>query len=264
MALFRSFNDTLARLTGFRIARATSGLHGYFASSDRPIALPTDLSDDVRRIWDQVRPFTMVSPERIDSVCRAVDYIIDARIPGAFVECGVWRGGAAMAAALRFAERGDMREIWLYDTFEGMPDPIGEEVDPTGITAAEVIREHSARGEAWLSASLDHVSANLNSTGYPASNIRMVQGMVEDTIPGNVPDEIAVLRLDTDFYESTFHELVHLVPRIAANGVLIVDDYGHWSGARRAVDEYFAHRPVLLTRVDYSARMAQIPFGWPH
>jgi hypothetical protein len=105
------------------------------------------------------------------------------------------------------------------------------------------------------------VRAMLMRTGYPAERMHFVPGLVEQTIPGRAPERIALLRLDTDYYESTKHELAHLYPRIGAGGVLIVDDYGHWCGSREAVDEYIAeHRlPLLLQRIDYTARLAIAP-----
>jgi hypothetical protein len=106
--------------------------------------------------------------------------------------------------------------------------------------------------------SLEGVKAMMRKTGYPIERIHFMVGRVEDTVPEGAPEEIALLRLDTDWYESTSHELRHLYPRLAPGGVLIVDDYGHWDGCRRAVDEYFseAASSVLFTRVDYAARMA--------
>ena len=98
-------------------------------------------------------------------------------------------------------------------------------------------------------------------TGFPADRAVFVPGKVEETIPASAPERIALLRLDTDWYESTYHELVHLYPRLEAGGVLILDDYGHFEGARRAVDRYFDEngaRP-LLTRVDYTARVGVKP-----
>ena len=98
----------------------------------------------------------------------------------------------------------------------------------------------------------------LTGAGYPESRLHFVRGAVEQTLPARAPEQVAILRLDTDWYESTRHELVHLFPRLTVGGVLIVDDYGHWEGARKAVDEYFGaeHAPLLLTRVDYTGRVA--------
>jgi hypothetical protein len=110
----------------------------------------------------------------------------------------------------------------------------------------------------WCYSSLDEVRSNMVRTGYPVDRMRFVKGKVEDSIPGQAPAQIALLRLDTDFYESTYHELRHLYPRLAPGGVLIIDDYGHWAGARKATDQYFAElgRPVLLQRIDYTGRLA--------
>jgi O-methyltransferase len=99
------------------------------------------------------------------------------------------------------------------------------------------------------------------STGYDAARLHFVKGKVEDTLPAEAPPQICLLRLDTDWYESTRHELRHLYPRLARGGVLIIDDYGHWQGARQATDEYLAEQriPLLLNRIDYGARIALKP-----
>jgi hypothetical protein len=102
------------------------------------------------------------------------------------------------------------------------------------------------------------VQRNLAGTGYDLASVKFIKGKVEETIPAHAPARIALLRLDTDWYESTRHELAHLFPRLVPGGVLILDDYGHWQGSRRAVDEYMAEHgiPILLNRVDYTARIA--------
>ncbi len=104
---------------------------------------------------------------------------------------------------------------------------------------------------------MEEARANVLSTGYPAGNVALIKGKVEDTIPAAAPAKIALLRLDTDWFESTDHELKHLYPRLSRGGILIVDDYGYWQGARKAVDQYIAENQLqlLLTRVDDSARM---------
>ena len=86
----------------------------------------------------------------------------------------------------------------------------------------------------------------------------MVPGLVEDTVPSQAPEVIALLRLDTDWYKSTWHELEHLYPRLSVGGVLIIDDYGHWEGARRAVDEFIEAKGLrlFLSRIDYTGRLA--------
>jgi hypothetical protein len=202
----------------------------------------------------------MTSPERMYALYESVRYIVAAGIPGDIVECGVWRGGSSVMAAVTLAEIGATRRLWLYDTFEGMPPPGEHDVRYSGEHArASLKSEERVAGAAndWAWATLDDVRANLAATGH--ADVEYVVGRVEETIPANAPGQIALLRLDTDWYESTRHELEQLYPRLAEGGVLIIDDYGHWQGARRAVDEYFANRPILLNRIDYTGRIAVKP-----
>ena len=213
---------------------------------------------DARAIVAQVVPFTMTDPLAVVGLLDAIDHLHVTEVDGAFVECGVWRGGSAMAAALRLLAGGDRRDLWLYDTYQGMTDPTDADVRARDGLSAE---EHFAGARAarpssrsdwfWAEASLDDVRTNLATTGYPQERLRFVQGPVEDTIPERAPDRIALLRLDTDWYESTKHELVHLFPRLQSGGILIVDDYHYWRGSRKAVDEYFRERGMtpLFSRI---------------
>jgi len=218
-----------------------------------------DLSDADRDIVRRVDPFTMTSLERRASLLGAVDHVVKHRIAGDIVECGVWRGGSMMAVALALMARGDTsRHLYLYDTFEGMSEPTDADRNSVSGEAARDQLERTTRGEGvWCEAGLDDVQANLWSTGYPRERIHFIKGKVEDTIPATLPQRVALLRLDTDWYESTRHELQHLYPLLSRHGVMIIDDYGHWQGARQAVDEFFAARgePVFLHRVDYTARL---------
>jgi hypothetical protein len=217
-----------------------------------------DVDTGVRAIFDTVKPFTMTSPERVIALCDAVRYVSARAVPGAFVECGVWKGGSSMAAALTLLAAGDAdRDLYLFDTFEGMSAPTEHDRRADDSASAQALLEASSASErVWAYSPLDEVKANMARTGYPAERIRYVQGKVEDTIPGSAPDQIAVLRLDTDWYESTRHELEHLYDRLSPGGVLIIDDYGAWEGARKAVDEFFAVRPILLNRIDRTGRIA--------
>ncbi len=104
---------------------------------------------------------------------------------------------------------------------------------------------------------LAEVKGIIGSVGYPADRVHYVKGKVEATIPGVAPQTIAMLRFDTDWYESTRHELVHLYPRLSPGGVIIIDDYSDWAGARQATDEYLEQNNVrlLLNRIDYTGRI---------
>jgi O-methyltransferase len=226
---------------------------------------PPNLSDIqgdslFRDIYARAQPFTMTSPERAYALYQATRHVIQNRVPGAFVECGVWRGGSAMIFALTSLAVGDTsRDIYLFDTFEGMPQSDGRDITYEGLVPTDFHPQARGEGDAdgWLRASLEEVRSNLLGTGYPPERLIYIKGLVEETIPGAGPDRIALLRLDTDFYESTKHELLHLYPRLSAGGVLIIDDYGYWRGSKEATDEYFAdHHPYpLLQRIDFSGRL---------
>lgn len=206
-------------------------------------------------IIDFCSPYTKTGHARLSALISAVRNVCDAGVEGDIVECGVWRGGSMMAAAMTLQELGQSRVLHLFDTFDGMPPPGAEDVDLRGVHAASIMaREQKETGEVFSWSPLDDVCKNMAATGYPQELVRFVKGMVEDTIPSEAPETIAILRLDTDWYASTKHELEHLYPRLSVGGVLIIDDYGHWGGARKAVDEYFAGG-VELTAIDYTGRM---------
>jgi hypothetical protein len=194
------------------------------------------------------------------SMFQAARYIARARVGGEVVECGVWRGGSSMMAALTLVGEGDLdRRFWLYDTFEGMPEPGDEDFGLHGEDAhAEWQRNQRCSINEWCYAPLEEVIANLLVTGLRRDQLELVEGKVEDTIPARVPERIALLRLDTDWYESTYHELFHLFPLLSPGGVLVLDDYGHWGGVRNAVDRYLEEHGIhlLLNRIDYAGRLA--------
>jgi hypothetical protein len=223
-------------------------------------AYPPDFRNDETDIIREVRPWTMTSAERIYALIQAVRYVSAGAIPGAIVECGVWKGGSMAAIARTLLQLQDVkRDLYLFDTFKGMPEPTAKDIDYSGKHAAEVLKEDS--GSRCADAPLERVKEVLYGTGYPRERIHFVRGKVEDTIPASAPDSISLLRLDTDWYTSTKHELVHLFPRLAQAGVIIIDDYGHWRGSREACDEYFAKNriPILLNRIDYTGRIALKP-----
>lgn len=234
------------------------GLPRFLRSADRPRRLPPDFDPRVAAVCREVAPFTMTSPERIAALVEAVRYVCRHAIAGDIVECGVWRGGSMLAVVETLRELGERRVLHLFDTFDGMPAPGAEDLDLMGVHAAELMAaEDKETGAVWARSPLEEVRHNVLSTGYPEADVRFVRGRVEETVPDHAPDRIAILRLDTDWYESTRHELVHLYPRLVVGGVLIIDDYGHWQGARRAVDEYLAETGVrmLLNRIDTTGRI---------
>lgn len=215
---------------------------------------------------EAVSPYTMTGWQRIHALIEAVRYCTRRGLPGAFAECGVWRGGSVLAMILVLQELGiDDRDIWLYDTFEGMTAPTEHDISPLEAPALKTWRDSQVRHEQPWSTLFkpevfneESVRAMLLSTGYPEARLHFIRGSVEETLPAHMPQKMALLRLDTDWYESTRHELTHLYPRLEIGGVLIIDDYGHWAGCKRAVDEYLAQQSptLLLNRIDYTGRIA--------
>lgn len=222
--------------------------------------MPPDFDEATLACFKSVKPFTMTSLERVAALRKSVEYVVRHEIPGDIVECGVWKGGSMMAVAQTLTELGAKRKLYLFDTFEGMSEPTDFDKDLHGESAASCLQRHAGEKDTswmWAYSPIEEVQRNLQSTGYGMEDVEFVQGKVEETIPANAPEKIAILRLDTDWYESTLHELQHLYPRLSAGGILIIDDYGHWDGARRAVDEYLEanHLKILLNRIDYTGRI---------
>jgi O-methyltransferase len=228
-----------------------------------------DLDDLERAIYAEVSGQVAQSPESIAQTSRAVRYLVENDIYGDFVECGVFMGASIIAMIRTLGVYYKYRDpnyarpphIWLYDTFEGMPEQNPElDVfhDPAQYPLWDQIkRDDGSGGSNWVHGPIDAVRANVNRTGYPQDRLGYVKGMVEQTLPKWVPDRIALLRLDTDYYSSTKHELTHLYPRVVSGGVIIIDDYGAFKGCKQAVDEYIRENglKVLLSRIDEHVRM---------
>ena len=223
-----------------------------------------DITDPVfKEIFRRCAPFTITANTGAHvpyALYKAVEYVVEHDIPGDFVECGVWAGGSCLLAAISFRIFGDTsRSLYMYDTFDGMPEPSENDMDWDGNPAWAAWKAHRDSGKRWgFGGALAVVKATVGSSEYPDDQLIYIEGMVEDTIPEVAPKEISILRLDTDLYESTRHELEHLYPRLSVGGVLIIDDYGYFKGAREAVDEFLAisGAKLLLHRVDASVRVA--------
>lgn len=222
---------------------------------------PVEATDMDKQIGLSVAPYTMTSPERVWAVINSVKYIVANNVDGDFVECGVWRGGSAMAIVYKLKELGILdRQLWLYDTFSGMTAPSQKDVEAQSGKNAKALLEETTKGDGnniWCVASKEDVSANILATGYAASNIKLVEGDILETLNREIPEKISMLRLDTDWYESTKKELQVLYPRLVSGGVCIIDDYGYWRGSRAAVDEYFSENNinVLLHPIDATGRI---------
>jgi len=210
----------------------------------------------------KVQPYTMTmreGPDAAYALFQAVRYAVTNKIPGAIAECGVWRGGSMMLAALALKHFGDQgREFYLYDTYEGMTRPDAVDVDFDGNSMQDAWHKAQSAGQQiGYGGAVETVRSYLKTTGYPMEKMHFVAGDVLETIPATLPETIAILRLDTDWYKSTLHELTHLYDRITPGGVMIIDDYGWCRGARQATDEFFAGRDFkpLLQRLNQGARL---------
>lgn len=219
----------------------------------KPAALPADYDDEAKAIIRAVKPFTMTSPERLNAFILATRHVVRHNIPGDIVECGVWRGGSMQACAKTLLSLGETeRDLHLFDTFEGMPPPTAEDLRRDGKSAEDLLAAQGKDRPIWAIASLEDVQAGFEQVPYPGERVHYVQGMVEDTVPQQAPERISILRLDTDWYASTKHELEYLYPRLVSGGVLLIDDYGYWQGSRQAVDEFLEKtgERLLMLRMD--------------
>jgi len=228
-----------------------------------------DISDDVfAELLRKITPHTLTLAAGVEApwaLYQSIDYLVRNNISGDIVECGVWSGGSMLLAAHTLLHFGDTaRRIWLYDTFAGIPKPDAVDARWDGVPALPTWQHFQQRGRRWgYGGTQDHVRQVVCSSGYPAESFVFVEGLVEDTLPATRPDTIALLRLDTDLYRSTYHELVHLYPLLAPGGILIIDDYGAFQGVRLAVDQYFAETrpPVFLSRISAGVRLVVKPHG---
>jgi O-methyltransferase len=248
-----------AKSRAINTARELLGKRGYTIVGGK--LLPPDYDQATIDLYWKVKPYTLTSHERVNALRQAVMYVAKAGIPGAIVECGVWRGGSMLVIAHTLVELGQTdRDLYLFDTFETMPPPGTHDVDVWGHAAADTYEEALA-SPVYAYIPQEQIKSLLVGAGYPEERLHFVKGMVEQTIPDGAPERIALCRLDTDWYESTAHEMEHLYPRITVGGILLIDDYGHYMGSKRAVDEYIEKHQLtlLLNRIDFTGRLVVIP-----
>ncbi len=216
-------------------------------------------------IFDKVGATTMIGKKGITANIAAIDHIVQNKIPGSIVECGVWKGGSVATFLYQLIEHNDIsRDVYLFDTFAGMSEPSAHDMKNKNKNKnnSYMIEKHKnlqkETHNLWCYAPLDVVKETMKNTKYPSNKINYIKGKVEDTLPGNSVSikKIAILRLDTDFYESTKVELENLYPKVSSGGMVILDDYGVWQGVRKAVDEYFVKNDisVVLNYIDKPRR----------
>ena len=226
-----------------------------------PSQYRSDMEAEFLKIWEKTKQYTMISIERGYNIFKAAEYVVKNNIAGDFVECGVWKGGACMIMAETLLKLGKQdRKIVLYDTFAGMTEPDENDcISWTGKNMKERWnKSRDEKGNYLWAAGIDEVRKNMLSTGYPEELIEFHKGDVCKILDNEKPLSVSLLRLDTDWYESTKKELETLYPLLKQNGVLIIDDYGHFTGAKKAVDEYFSGKnspTIYLSRIDYTGRV---------
>jgi hypothetical protein len=196
------------------------------------------------------RPFTALSPERLQNNIDMMERMNTLGVAGDVVEIGVYKGGSMLAFLKAHEHRGSPggRAFHLYDTFSGMTPPTAADVDLNGYTASALMEQNA---DVKCISTLDEVQANISkniSGGNP------IEYHVGDILQNSgYPEKIAILRLDTDWYESTAFELANFYDRVVPGGAVIIDDYGHWMGCKRAVDEFLVGHPEIeLTKIDYT------------
>ena len=203
---------------------------------------------------DRVKGYTKSDPVRLASMVQALTDIDDRNTPGDVVEVGVWRGGNIMLTRIMSPRR----KCWMYDTFDGMTEPDANlDVKKSGHRAIERYNIKKANGSKWDAVSVEEVQEGFRKVGVSLDDVAMVVGPVEDTMldPNQLPLAVAILRLDADWYSPTKMALKTLYPRVVPGGFLIVDDYGHWMGCQKAVDDYFGKDLPPYYDADYSCRV---------
>ncbi len=219
---------------------------------------PVEFTKEEKELIQYVKKnhYSMVSDERLFATVKSCKYIIESGIEGDFVECGVWRGGNAILAAGIFRLYHSNKRVWLFDTFEGFSGIDFVQEDQLEQADMDLVQKDLYDVDKCGN-SLEDVKRNFEERGLLNDNVVFVKGDIMETLEaGGVPENIAILRLDTDFYESTKKELEILYPQLSIGGVLMIDDYGHLAGARLAVEEYFGNRTKpLLQYIDYTGRL---------
>lgn len=203
--------------------------------------------------FNYVKPYSMTSIERIEFLFKSLEHIRKNKIEGDYVECGVWKGGNIIGMIKYLEYHNNLtNNIWAYDTFSGMTDPENVDIDLNNNNSVDILDNELVKAYCSLTQVKDNIDNFIEK--YPEKNIKYVVGDVSETllIEENLPKSISLLRLDTDWYKSTKIELEILYDRLSDNGILIIDDYGHWKGCKKAVDEFFKGKEFKFEKIDYT------------
>jgi len=218
-----------------------------------------DNEAEIKKSIPLVRHHTMTSFERLATLWLQTRYLDNQKVSGALVECGVWRGGAAaiMALAHLHGSSSPWRQLHLFDSWQGLPEPNGNMDGDSAVGYSDGRSSGALQPVGQCVASLEETRELLETEiGYPAALLHYHVGWFQQTLPQTEVGEIGLLRLDGDWYESTRVCLEYLYSNVVQGGVVVLDDYGHWSGCRTATDEFLARQPqpIMLHHIDYAGR----------
>ncbi len=188
---------------------------------------------------------TMIEMPRMDQLHAAIRDVLTHNVPGDFIECGVWRGGATIFMRAALEAYGDSaRRVWAADSFEGLPKP-----NPALYPADQGDRLWTMTE---LAVGVHQVKANFDRYGLLDDRVQFLVGWFKDTLPSAPIEKLAVLRVDADLYESTTQALEYLYPKLSAGGYCIIDDYGAVASCRKAVEDFRARHGIRdeLQRID--------------
>ena len=250
MKIFRKFINNLLGIFNLKITKLDQ-----FLVLNRSITELDPLIDrDFRKIYKKIeKEFGKADPTSSYTVYNCLKHIIQNKIKGDLVECGVFKGKmiAVMIETLNFYNSSE-KNIYLYDTFEGMTP--NSEVDKH-VDTGQKNQVKLEKGDNYCD--IESVQKNLENFNYDEKKIFYIKGDVKETLEGRLPDQISLLRLDTDFYESSLIELEKLYPKVNNSGFVIYDDYGHWIGQKKATDEFFTNKNIkpFLVRTSRKERL---------
>ena len=214
-----------------------------------------EIDEENKNLIEFIGEYSLTPLIRRWTLIKSLHYINKKKIIGDIVECGIWRGGNLfLAKKIQDKYYKEIkRKLYGFDTFDGMPEPSIHD----GAKVNKTYQNFKNKNEPWTKASLDDVKNFSKKLFSDIDEFNFIKGKVEDTLKDkkNLPNKISLLRLDTDLYESTKIELNILYPLLVEKGILIIDDYGDFQGCRKAVDEYFSDKNVLMISVDKSCRV---------
>jgi hypothetical protein len=213
---------------------------------------PAQVAAAINHMHRGTHRLTMSNDAVLDNIVTLAREVTEQQVPGDFIEAGAWRGGVAMlmrALLSAYDDEPSRRVVWVADSFAGLPRP-----DP-GTDLVDAIWHHLLQEIDGLQVDQASVELAFAEAGLLDDQVRFLAGWFEDTLPGAPIEQLALARLDGDWYESTLTALEALYPRLSPGGALIVDDYGLPTGCARAVDRYRATHGIdePLQRVDHQA-----------